>query len=355
MRARSLLVIAGLVGLSVGLMAPNASATFHLMKVREVFAGTATDANADFVELQMYQLGQNQVNAEKLRLYSGNGSSRECTITADVAGANNQETILFATTQAQAQFGTADFTIPAFLEPGGGAVCFIGSDGRVIDCVSWGSFPGGVTDQDGGPGTPFAGGIPIGESIDRKVGANGTLEAADDTNNSANDFEAEAPSPNPNGPTAPANAVNTNCGATLQPGADTEPPTSKITSPKHKTAIPTSEARNFQGTAKDQSGTVTKVEIALRQKRKGGCKWWNGSRFAAGGCSSRVFVLADGDKKWSYTLPKNLRRSDGKIRHYTLYSRATDAAGNVESDFIPKVNLVRFEVFKPPITCEPGC
>lgn len=31
-----------------------ASASFHNMKIREIFAGTSSDANADYVELQMH-------------------------------------------------------------------------------------------------------------------------------------------------------------------------------------------------------------------------------------------------------------------------------------------------------------
>lgn len=348
MRARSALVIICLVGVGIGAAAPDAGASFHFMKVREVYAGSLLDANSEFVELQMYSALQTQVGGHKLHLYDQSGSSRECTIPANVANGANQETILFATTQAQAQFSIqADFTIPAFLSGGGGAVCF-----ENVDCASWGSFSGPTTSP---AGTPEPGGIPDGESIDRRTdisGGAGTLEATDDTDNSANDFETEAPSPNPNGAINLGEADCTNPGGG---GTDTDVPSSKITAPKHKTAITVSEARNFQGTAKDQGGSISKVEIALRQKRKDGCRWWNGSSFVAGGCSSRVFVMATGDKKWSYTLSKNLKRTGDRVRHYTLYSRATDGAGNVETDFVPQANLVRFEVYKPPIVCGPGC
>ena len=347
MRARSALVVICLVGVGLGTTVPNADAAFHLMKVREVYAGSLLDANSEFVELQMYAANQVVLTNHTLTLYDAAGSSRACTIPSNVTNGANQETILFATTQAQTQFGTADFTIPAFLSGSGGAVCF-----ENIDCVSWGSFSGATTSP---AGTPEPGGIPNGESIDRRTDISGgatSLEDTDDTNDSANDFEPEAASPNPNGP---VNLGSTNCTQPSGGGTDTDPPTSKITAPKHKTAITVTESRNFQGTAKDQGGDVSKVEIALRQKRKDGCRWWNGSSFVAGGCTTKVFVAASGDKKWSYTLPKNLRRTGSRIRHYTLYSRATDAAGNMETEFVPKANLVKFEVFKAPITCEPGC
>jgi hypothetical protein len=350
MRARSALVVICLVGVGLGTTAPSAGAAQHLMKVREVHAGSLLDANVDFVELQMYQLAQTQLNGHKLIVYTAGGSTNECPINANVTNGNNQATILFATSQAQTALSTtADFTIPPILSGSGGAVCF-----DDIDCVSWGSFPGGATDRDGGPGTPEPGGIPVGDSIDRRIDVGGSptaLEAADDTNNSSNDFEPEDPSPDPN---SPVNLGTLTCSQTPG-GTDTDPPTSKITAPKHKTAITVGEARNFQGTAKDQGGSISKVEVALRQKRKDGCRWWNGSSFVAGGCTARLFVMATGDKKWSYTVSKNLRRTGARIRHYTLYSRATDAAENMEAEFVPQANLVRFEVFKGPITCEPGC
>ena len=347
MKARSALLVISLVGIGLIGAASPAEAVFHLMKVREVHAGSATEANADFVELQMYSAGQNQVNGHKLKLYDQNGAFRECTIPANVTNPNNQETILLATTQAQTAFGTADFTIPPFLEHVGGAVCFEG-----IDCVSWGSFPGGATDEGGGPGTPFSGGIPLGQSIDRKVGANNTLENADDTNNSNADFEAEAPSANPNGV---VNLGTANCTAAGGGGgADTLEPASKITSPKHRSAVTVKDARNVQGTANDQGGSsVAKVELALRQKLKDGCKWWNGNAFAGGPCSQKVFFGANGQSSWSYTFSKKLKPTGGDIRNYRLYSRAIDGAGNTESEFVPKANLVKFEVYKPPITCGP--
>ena len=353
MRARSALAVICLVGLGLVATSTPAQGLFHLMKVREVHVGTDAEANADFVELQMYSAGQNQVSGHKLKLYDPTGASRECTIPSNVASGANQETILFGTSQAQTAFNQPpDFIIPAFLEHSGGAVCF-----EEIDCVAWGSFPGGgvAKDSDGGPGAPFAGGIPLGQSIDRKVGANNTLEPADDTNNSANDFEAEAPSPNPNGPVNPVNPGTATCTpATGGGGADEFQPSSKITAPKHKTAIRTKQARNFQGTAADQGGSgVTKVEVALRQKLKGGCKWWNGNKFVGGGCTDRLFVGANGGQTWSYTVSGGLKPVGGKIRNYTLYSRATDGAGNAETEFVPGNNLAKFEVFKGPITCGP--
>lgn len=358
MKARSALIVISLIGLSLGATAQQAQATFHLTKVTEVFAGQTVQPNADMVELQGYSAGQNQVANKKLTLYESSGTSQECTIPSNVANATDQAHILFATTEAQTLFGTADFTIPAFLSGSSGAACFEG-----IDCVTWGSFGGLVSDTKGPVVSPEAA-IPDGQSIHRSLGANGTLEDADDTNNSADDFSPGSESGTPNGVT---NLGTLTCVSKGGGGTDTKPPSSKITAPKHKTAITTSEARNFQGTAKDPSGSgIAKVEIGLRQKRRDGCRWWDGDSFVKGKCILRQKTLlgetyvelssknSEGTATWSVNITGKLKPTGGTIKSYTLYSRATDGAGNIEPDFEAGRNLVRFEVYKPPIVCSPG-
>jgi hypothetical protein len=186
-----------------GLVASSspAPAAFHLMKVVEVFSGTTTDANADFVELQMYSAGQNFVRGHVLHLYGapsypGEPSPRlDCSIPSNVANGADQATILFSTSQAQSAFGTADFTMPPFLSGAGGAVCF-----ENIDCVSWGSFSGTTTHP---AGTPEPGGIPPDQSIHRSIagGNPALLESSDDTDDSATDFSPGPESAKANGPT----------------------------------------------------------------------------------------------------------------------------------------------------------
>ena len=48
----------------------SASASFHLMKITEVFPGTVGNPDSAFVELQMFQPGQNAVIGRSLRTYS---------------------------------------------------------------------------------------------------------------------------------------------------------------------------------------------------------------------------------------------------------------------------------------------
>jgi hypothetical protein len=182
-----------------------AQADFHQMKIREVDAGTAADANAEFVELQMYSDGQHLVGGHVLKLYQV-GSVMDCDIPSSVAPSVSQDTILFATTQSGLE---ADFTFDPFLVGSAGAVCFEG-----IDCVSWGTFSGSTT-SDAAPA--FAGPIPDTQSIDRRTDiAEGptTLEAADDTNSSSNDFQAETPSPTHNDDPADPEAMTCEPGGT---------------------------------------------------------------------------------------------------------------------------------------------
>ena len=56
---RVLLPLAALGALLVA--APAVQASFHLIKVREVYPGTTADPGSGYVELQMYAGGQNLV------------------------------------------------------------------------------------------------------------------------------------------------------------------------------------------------------------------------------------------------------------------------------------------------------
>ena len=67
MRRRALSVFAFAV---VMLVAAKASASFHYMKIVEVFAGAPAAPNAHYVQLQMYFAGQNLVSAHTLHVYN---------------------------------------------------------------------------------------------------------------------------------------------------------------------------------------------------------------------------------------------------------------------------------------------
>ncbi len=175
-----------------------ALASFHEMSIREVFAGSASEPDAQYVMLQMYSAGQNFVSSHSVTVYNRNNVSvGTYTFTSSVANGSNQATILVATPEAEASFGiTADLEMTATLTGTGGKVCF-----DSIDCVSWGDFTGTVPEA----GDP-APAIPAGSALTRSLKGNGTLEQSDDTDDSATDFAI--------GPPAPLN----NAGAAALPG-----------------------------------------------------------------------------------------------------------------------------------------
>ena len=66
---RKLPAVLALAVFAAGLAAP-ASASFHLMKVVEIFPGTAAAPNAQYVVLQMYSAGQNFVGGHAVTVFN---------------------------------------------------------------------------------------------------------------------------------------------------------------------------------------------------------------------------------------------------------------------------------------------
>lgn len=193
---RVLFFSAAVIATTLALGPAPASATFHLMQIREVYPGSTAAPEAEYVELQMWASGQNLVEGHALRSYDAVGNViGTSTFTHNVANSANQSTLLLATPQAEAQFGVAADTslVAGSLSPGGGAVCW-----DTIDCVSWGSFSGAVPSPAGTPAAP--GGIPDGMALRRSIsrGCATLLEPADDNDNSAEDFALVSPLPRPN-------------------------------------------------------------------------------------------------------------------------------------------------------------
>lgn len=341
-RGARAVIITSLVAGGLAAGGQPAHASYHLMMIREVFAGSAARPNAHFVELQMYSAGQNLVGGKQVKIFNAAGGEvGSFAFPASVPNGANQASILVGTVDVQTAFGVApDLPMMPVIAAAGGKACFFdpgdpynpGSGLGNIDCVSWGTFaPGGDT------GTP-APAIPQGMSIERKIsgGTSSTmLDSADDTNNSSADFQAAAPSPQKNSGAGPAPA----------PGTDTTAPATDIGKPGNGKTYNDSTFKRFRGTASDSGSGLALVEIALRQKLANGCKWWNGSRFVSGGCNNKKFKPVTGLASWTYLLSKKLKPSnEGNIRFYTLYARATDMAGNVEAVFQKTRNASRFEV-----------
>jgi hypothetical protein len=173
-----------------------AQATFHLMKIREVYPGSSASPEAEYVELQMYASGQNLVAGHTLDFFNAAGAKvATAGFGADVANGASQSTLVAATPAAESQFAiAADTGMPGgSLDPGGGAACW-----EALDCVSWGSFHGSILSPAGSPADPL--GIPDGMALRRMIspGCPTRLEASDDTDDSAADFADSFPAPRPN-------------------------------------------------------------------------------------------------------------------------------------------------------------
>ena len=181
--------------LAVGV--PTASATFHLMQIREVYPGSVANPGAEYVELQMWAADQNHVAGHVLRTYgAAGGVTGSFAFPADVARGADQSTMVLATPAAEAEFGflgDAAMTPPDRLDPAGGAVCW-----ETLDCVAWGSFSGALPSPAGAPASPA--GIPDGMALRRTIapGCATLLEPFDDHDNSAADFSPVFPGPRPN-------------------------------------------------------------------------------------------------------------------------------------------------------------
>ena len=174
-----------------------ALATFHLMKVVEIFPGTAASPNAQYVVIQMYASGQNLVDGHDLTVYNAAGAVvGTFGFAHNVSNGANQSRILIATSQAQSFFNISpDLVMSASILSAGGKVCWAGT----IDCVAWGAYSGSTA----GVGTPFnaTGGLTSGRAAARRLNISGSttaLDGGDDTDNSANDFAFATPAPRNN-------------------------------------------------------------------------------------------------------------------------------------------------------------
>lgn len=219
MRNRAIAIAAASVVCGLATLVPPASASFHLVQVREIYPGSAAAPAAEYVELQAWSSGQDFVAGHFVRTYNASGEAvATSTFPADVARGEDQMTMVLATPEAEAAFGIvadAPLTPAGQLSPTGGAVCW-----EAIDCVAWGNFAGSLPSPAGPPAA--ASGIPDGMALRRTVGraCPTALDPEDDSDNSAADFAAVFPLPRPNS-TAPTEraCVTTGGGSTGSGGS----------------------------------------------------------------------------------------------------------------------------------------
>lgn len=190
--------------LAAGLLAASAgpaSASFHEMKIQEVFPGSGTNPGEDYVTLQMYSADQNFVGGHDLTVYAGNGTLAGTATFPDPPGGNvangaTQSTILIGA--ANSVVGVTPDLVDsdvAAIDPAAGAVCW-----EDVDCVAWGIF---TPPLDGLPSPVVSSGSPItnGQTLTRKINTAGCasmLEDADDSDDVNEDFSGGGPVPRNN-------------------------------------------------------------------------------------------------------------------------------------------------------------
>jgi hypothetical protein len=222
---------------AVGLLSASvASATYHLMKIREVSSATGV-ADSSYVEIQMYFDFQNFLSngAALVRCDATCSSPTAFSPFSDVANGHNQDTVLFADSGIGA--GSKDFNVNLNLDSiqAGGAVCYLSEPG-FADCVSWGNFSANnvlMTNYGTTSGTP-APALVSGMALRRSIapGCSTLLEAGDDTNDSANDFSLTTPNPRSNSVSPTETACTSGGGGPTYPGSGPAP--SSTSTPKKK-------------------------------------------------------------------------------------------------------------------------
>ena len=233
------------------IFAPPASAVFHLMKVREVYPGSAAAPDFRFRRpADDLRRCRTSSAATRSRLYGATGSlSATVPMGQTVDEGANQSTILLAGSGYAAAFPSgpaADFTDADLnLSPAGGAVCF--PDGIPADCVSWGSFTPPVAGLPSHPG-PNASpdGIPDGMALTRSISAGCAtlLESGDDTDTSAADFAETSPTPRANS-TPPSEHACTRLHLVRRPGSSPGRRARPPTAPRPSASPPASPVAAF--------------------------------------------------------------------------------------------------------------
>ena len=142
-----------LVGLP--LWAPTASATFHLMEIREVYPGLRRSGRRvrRAADVCGRSESRRRTHPPHLRLRPAPCPDRNAVLPrATFPRGPTRATILMATPEAEAQFGVAadgSLSPPGQLDPTGGAVCW-----ESLDCVSWGNSSGRRLPRPALPATP---------------------------------------------------------------------------------------------------------------------------------------------------------------------------------------------------------
>lgn len=168
------------------------------LRIWQVFAGSAAEPRAQYVEVRAYAAGQTDLYGVKLTVWNASNALVDTYYASLVENGATGASVLFATAEAEFLFNmTGDFSLSPDLVARGGMVC-IGSDadpqvpttgtGIGADCAAWGNFSG--TNGVGNKFQPSTGLLP-GHAMTRG-------DLAIDRGDSATDFTRTPPFPRNN-------------------------------------------------------------------------------------------------------------------------------------------------------------
>jgi hypothetical protein len=246
-------------------VASNASASYHLMKVREVSPGNGSP-NTSYVEIQMYAPGQEFLSLGAKFVVCNSTCSilpAEFTGFSDVPQGANQSTVVVGDSAATSKDFTRDLNLESMMA--GGAACYVSESG-FSDCVSWGNFSAnsalttnyGPSADPGTPAPALTSGMALRRSI--SAGCPTALESSDDTNNSAADFAVTTPNPRPNS-VAPTDMP---CGSSAPPTGNPTQPGGPGAAKKKKKCKKRKRSSATPGTG---SGTANPPAYAAKKRK----------------------------------------------------------------------------------------
>ena len=93
-RSRAVGAAAGALAFAALAVPSPAAASFHLTKLTEVYAGTGVTGTDDYIELQAFQAGQNQLSGHDITVYDSEGAVAGTFPLQNVANAQTQRTVL---------------------------------------------------------------------------------------------------------------------------------------------------------------------------------------------------------------------------------------------------------------------
>jgi hypothetical protein len=297
----------------IGFTPSAAQGAHHLVKISEVYVGSPTAIDVEWVELQLTAAGENQMTfggGSSVSLFDAAGTlTASGTFASNPPNGQSQRTILAGTPSVFLNFGVTpdlELTPTADTSGSGGSACFNSVPFGPLDCVGWGNALPPF-----GPSSPFgtaAPAIPDGSSLVRSIAAGdpSVHEFGDDTDNSATDFAPDStPTPCPNSAEQPA------CNGTSAPPPDADgdgvPDASDVCpglaastatgcpAIKRTLSLSYSEAREkFSGRLRPAGGCAAGQKVKILRKREGPDKRVTGATTKPTGRFSKVASVRNG-------------------------------------------------------------